>query len=76
MQRGVVQRRAIMLPQPCPRARAAANQVRATMPPGGMVAGVHMERVLSGPWDRGERAPYPQKYSTLPPKSQIYARYA
>jgi hypothetical protein len=50
-----VQRRATMPPQPCPRARAAANQVRATMPPGGMVAGVHTERyVITSqlePWD-------------------------
>jgi hypothetical protein len=50
-----VQRCATMPPQPCPRARAAANQVRATIPPGGMVAGVHTERV-SRRWAPGAYA--------------------
>jgi hypothetical protein len=37
---------ATMRPPLWPRARAAANQRRATMPPGGIVAGVHMERAF------------------------------
>jgi hypothetical protein len=32
-------------PELCPRPKAAANQRRSTMPPGGIVEGVHTDRV-------------------------------
>jgi hypothetical protein len=38
-----------MRPLPWPRARVAANQRRATMPPGGIVAGVHMVGLRTPP---------------------------